>query len=52
MSAWLDKSILRQRKKPTAFVVYPKGLLITHADMEVRAPSGNFDYRKKWHRYD
>jgi hypothetical protein len=39
MSAWLVKCILRQSKKPSAFAVNPKYLLITHADMEVRAPN-------------
>jgi hypothetical protein len=39
MSAGFDKRILRQSKKHTAFVVNPKALLITHADMDVRAPS-------------
>jgi hypothetical protein len=42
MSAWLDKDILRQSKKHPAFVVNPKALLITHADMDVRAPSEMF----------
>jgi hypothetical protein len=40
MSAWLAKGSLRQYKKPSAFAIKPKGSLITHADMDVRAPSG------------